>query len=315
MYLKEAAILNLRVFAGAEATFQYPNRTCASGERKPDYPNLNLILGNNGAGKSTLLKAIALACLGPLVEKFSPYLLVRRSRTAKKSGKAVQDAVDIFPDDRAIVRTLFQCTWQDLGGKKPSIRTEDLQWSFNINRTGDEESIEVLDSPKGDITEATRTLWAPIHQHSSPAFLAVGYGATRRVDTDPNAPTPTQRLRTLPLRHQRIQSLFTEGYTLVPLGNWLPQLEARNPGRFKQVLHRINEVLPGDIEFTARLDSTGEYLFCQQGALVPFAAHHPVLPAEPRRAGGNHGGGRGSGESLSSPGRSHQQSRRLPRCH
>jgi energy-coupling factor transporter ATP-binding protein EcfA2 len=272
MYLEKTAILNLRVFATADADFQHPRRLRGTSDRKPEYPNLNLILGNNGAGKSTLLKAIALACLGPLAEKFPPYMLVRRSREAKKRRGPSTVAESVFPDDRAMVRARFQCTWQDVGEKKPSDISKDLEWSFNINRTGDEESIEMLYAPKGDVTEEARALWAPIHQHSSPAFLTVGYGATRRVDTDPNAPTPVQRLRTLPLRHQRIQSLFTEGYTLVSLGHWLPQLKARNPGRFKQVFHRINEVLPDDIEFTARTDNTGEYLFCQQGASVPFAA-------------------------------------------
>jgi hypothetical protein len=272
MYLHELEILNLRVFAGASATFQYPSRLHAAGERKPEFPNVNLILGDNGAGKSILLKTIALACLGPLAEKFSPYMLVRRSSAPNKRRRRSSVADSIFPDDRAIVRARLQCTWQDIGEKKPSGVSKDLQWSFNINRTGDEESIEPLYFPKGDVPDESRALWAPIHQHSSPAFLAVGYGATRRVDTDPNAATPAQRMRTLPLRHQRVQSLFTEGYTLVPLGHWLPQLKAKNPGRFKQVCNRINEVLPDEIEFTDRTDSTGEYLFCQRGAPVPFAA-------------------------------------------
>lgn len=277
MYLQELHIQNLRVFAEANAAFLVPERARDAEERNaeervPQYPNLNLVLGNNGTGKSTLLKAIALACLGPLAEKFSPYLLVRRSGkpTPRKRSSAI--VATGLPEDRAVVRARFQCTWQDVGDKKPSDKSAALAWAFHINRTGDEESIELLYAPKGEVPEATRALWAPIHQNASPAFLTVGYGATRRVDTDPNAPTPAQRLRTLPLRHQRIQSLFTEGYTLVPLGHWLPQLKARNPGRFKQVCNRINEVLPGDIRFTDRLDGTGEYLFEQQGALVPFAA-------------------------------------------
>lgn len=272
MYLDKLKILNLRVFAGASATFQHPNRVPGSRERMPEYPNVNLILGNNGAGKSTLLKAIALACLGPLAEKFSPYMLVRRSHTPPKRRKQTSNADGISPDDRAIVQAHFQCTWQDLGEKKPSAVSKDLEWSFNVNRTGDEESIEPLDFPKGDVSNESRSLWAPINQHSSPAFLAVGYGATRRVDTDPNAVTPGQRLHTLPLRHQRIQSLFTEGYTLVPLGHWLPQLKAKNPGRFKQAFNRMNEVLPNEIELTDRTDTTGEFLFSQRGVLVPFAA-------------------------------------------
>jgi hypothetical protein len=147
-----------------------------------------------------------------------------------------------------------------------------LPWSFNINRNEDEESIELLYHPKGDVPEETRALWDPIHKHTSPAFLTVGYGATRRVDTEPNAATPAQRQREVPRRQQRIQSLFTEGYTLVPLGLWLPKLKTENPGRFKQVFNRINEVLPKGIELTERTDNADEYLFLNGGALVPFAA-------------------------------------------
>jgi energy-coupling factor transporter ATP-binding protein EcfA2 len=271
MYLQELNIQNLRVFAAAHATFQYPNRVRVAGARELEYPNVNLILGNNGAGKSTLLKGIALACLGPLAAKFAPYMLVRRSRTAKTHRKRASAAA-VFPDDRAVVRASLQCTWQDLGENKPSAASKTMLWSININRTEDEESIELLYYPKGDVPEESRALWALINRGSSPAFLTVGYGATRRVDADSNAPTPAGRLRTLPLRHQRIQSLFTEGYTLVPLGHWLPQLKAGNQGRFKQVFNRINEVLPAGTELTERTDSAGEYLFCQGGALVPFAA-------------------------------------------
>ena len=271
MYLQELKIQNLRVFAEANATFQHPNRAGIAGARKLEYPNVNLVLGNNGAGKSTLLKAVALACLGPLAEKFPPYLLVRRPRAPKPRGKRAS-ANKVFPVDRAVIQANFQCTWQDLGEKKPSAVSKALPWSINVNRNEDEESIETLYFPKGEAPEASRAVWAAINQHSSPAFLTVGYGATRRVDTDPSASTPAQRLRMVPLRHQRIQSLFTEGYPLVPLGHWLPQLEADNPGRFAQVFHRINEVLPEGIELTERTDCAGQYLFCQAGALVPFDA-------------------------------------------
>lgn len=155
MYLENIDILNLRVFAGASASFQHPKCIHAAGNRKPEYPNLNLILGNNGAGKSTLLKAVALACLGPLAEKFSPYLLVRRTGKAGKRRKPSTVDASIFPDDRAIVRARFQCTWQDLGGKKPSDALAELPWSFNINRTGDEESIEPLYSTASSPSPST----------------------------------------------------------------------------------------------------------------------------------------------------------------
>ena len=267
MYLDEIHIRNLRVFADARAAFQYPGRVRGKGGRVLDFPNLNLILGNNGAGKTSLLRAIALAALGPLAEKFSPYMLVRRAGGAKRTKAA--SAGDA---DRLQIDATFQKTWQDRGQKKPDGQLAKLESSCAVARYGDEESVVPKAADDPDRAGAPRSRWRPIFEQNSPAFLTVGYGATRRVDTDANAATPAQKMKSSPLRHQRVQSVFTEGYTLVQLGHWLPQLKSRNPGRYKQVCDRINDVLPDGIEFTGRTDRAGEYLFAQGGALVPFAA-------------------------------------------
>ncbi len=267
MYLQELKIQNLRVFADAGATFQYPGRGPGTGERAVTYPNLNLILGNNGAGKSSLLKGIALACLGPLAMKFSPYMLVRRAGVPAKKrsgGKPLENTATIAASARL--------TWQDRGRKNPESEQLAAHWETNVFRNEDEESVNFIETRDPAVSERNYPNWTLIHQQKSPAFLAVGYGATRRVDSEPGSATTGQRLKTIPLRHQRIQSLFTEGYTLIPLGQWLPALKATNPGRFKQVCDRINDLLPDGIEFTKRTDSSGEYLFAQRGAHVPFAA-------------------------------------------
>lgn len=265
MYIERISISNLRVFAATSATFTYPGRIVPAGERRLEYPNLNLILGNNGAGKSSLLKAIGLTVLGPLAGKFSPYMLVRRNAIARTGTVRVKRSVPLpAPSEPATVLSDLRFTWQDLGKKKPSGDRESISWETTILRSGDEESIKPTYPLPG--------LWEPINLHSSPAFFAVGYGATRRADTDPGAATPAQKQRTIPLRHQRIQSLFAEGYTLVALGHWLPQLEAANSGRHKQVCELINALLPDDIEFTGARDHNDEYLFAQRAALVPFAA-------------------------------------------
>lgn len=272
MYLERIRIANLRVFAGAEARFQLPGIDLPSEQSEVTYPNVTLILGNNGAGKSTLLKAIALAALGPLAEKFSPFMLVRRSKEPSAPPPGREYLREIFGDDHANISAEFRCTWQDLGKSKPSPITEDLHWSINVNRYGDEESIESLYHPKGEVTEQAHKLWKPIFSHSTPAFFAVGYGATRRVETDLNAATPAQKNRTLSPRHQRVQSLFSDGYPLVWLGHWLPPLRKVNRTRFIQVCDLINAVLPKGLVFTTSVDQSGEYLFSQNGAQVPFAA-------------------------------------------
>src|SRR6266481_3931640 len=132
MYIEQITISNLRVFADAAATFQFPRRESKNGERKLEHPNLNLILGDNGAGKSSLLKAVALTVLGPLAEKFSPYMLVRRKKEASKPRARVPRPKEVFGDDRAIVTAGLQCTWQDLSKKKPVPELETLPWSINV---------------------------------------------------------------------------------------------------------------------------------------------------------------------------------------
>ena len=265
MYIEEISISNLRVFSGASASFQYPGRLLKDGERELEHPNLNLILGNNGTGKSSLLKAIGLAALGPLVLMFSPYMLVRRRPGG--NGAAPNPATLV-----AMISVGAQFSWQDRGRKKPDSILAGGRWEANVLRQGDEESVEFIELRDPILPESKYINWKPIHSHASPAFFAVGYGATRRVDTDPSAATPAQKMKSIPPRHQRIQSLFTEGYTLVSLGHWLPALRSRNPGRFKQVCTLINALLPEGIEFTTKTDSMGEYLFAQSGSLVPFAA-------------------------------------------
>jgi predicted ATP-binding protein involved in virulence len=257
MYLDFITVRNLRVFEEAKVSLQYPGRPVNSRGAKLLLPNVTLILGNNGAGKSTLLKAMGLAALGPVGEKFPAYKLVRLTKQTGKTStqRAKKSAV-------ATIDASFQLTWQDLRKKKPSTERRELQAHVEIERRGDEEFVR--------LPNASNPAWEPIYNSKSPAFLTVGYGATRRVDTDATS-SLEQRTRHMPLRQQRVQSLFSDHYSLVPLGQWLPQLR-KNPGRFKQVVARLNDVLPSGYSFTAETDRSGDFLFRQGRAVVPFPA-------------------------------------------
>lgn len=264
MYLDNITITHLRVFEQAELKLWYPGRKAPKGET-PALPNVNVLLGNNGAGKSTLLKAIGLAALGPMGEKFDSYRMVRRvAGETIPNGKgqaSVQKA-----QASATARALFQRTWQDFPGEKlkPNDRIKGLRAELFIERQFDQEYIRPVIGKEAD--------WSLMNQDDSPAFLTVGYGATRRTDTDTNSVTPQQRLRSMPLRHQRLGSLFHDNYTLIPLHVWLPQLEKRNKGRFTQVINRLNDVMPDGLEITTERSKADEFLFRQHGAVVPFAA-------------------------------------------
>ena len=72
------------------------------------------------------------------------------------------------------------------------------------------------------------------------------------------------------LRAQRVQSVFHDSYSLIPLTFWLPELRISNPGRYKQVVRLINRILRAErFTFTEQLDG-GDYRFERGGTQVPF---------------------------------------------
>jgi hypothetical protein len=92
-------------------------------------------------------------------------------------------------------------------------------------------------------------------------FFAVGYGATRRVEP-PESLDMAARTRSTFLRAQRVQSLFQESFSLIPLSSWLPQLKQDTPRRYKQVVQFLDRLLkPGRHAFTGEQERGGDYQF------------------------------------------------------
>ena len=74
------------------------------------------------------------------------------------------------------------------------------------------------------------------------------------------------------VRAQRMQSLFDEAYSLIPMITWLPGLKRENPGRFNQVVNLINKFIGKEhYSFTGEMEN-GEYLFVRGGLEIPFPA-------------------------------------------
>ena len=249
MYLQSLSLSQLRCFAEATVDLQYPGRTGDS----PEFPNVNLILGNNGAGKTTLLKAISLAVLSPIIESsgFVPYHLVRRYQSHFMESAMIEATILLHPQDT-------QNNAQSSSGP--------VKLSLSIKKNHDIEQLRPRLSPAREQTH----LWDKMYDNKSSAFLLLGYGANRRVEPSKTFDN-SLRSKTRLLRYQRVASLFEEQMTLVPLSRWLPEYKDKDQGRHKQVIHLINRLLP---EGTKVQDANeeNEYLFKHKGVTIPFSA-------------------------------------------
>jgi energy-coupling factor transporter ATP-binding protein EcfA2 len=249
MYIESLTVKNLRCFREVEEmAFQYPGHVIRKGE--PALRNVNLLLGNNGTGKTTILKGIALALISPVAQNagLRPYNLVRR---VYRLGKG-------RPPKKAEINAKVLLTSQDFAWQTRS-RVISEKLFVQIFRSGDTDYI-------GAATRRSRR-WSSLDDDDSPAFLVVGYGASRRAA--PSKENITSRTKEAHLRYQRVRSLFEEDFSLVPLSYWLPSYD--NPGRRKQIIQLLDQLLGGEYKFSGDLKN-GEYLFEREKARVPLLA-------------------------------------------
>lgn len=243
MYIKSLTIKNLRCFREARLELQYPGKAT----RAPlQHPNINLLVGNNGAGKSSVLRALALAALAPIMPQsgFLPYRLVRRAAGEEPAEAEISAEAIAHKQDGAQAAALAS-----------------LAANVRIERRGDHEYLAQLPfAPQ----------WEEMFNDKSPAFLVVGYGATRRVEQMRNYDESARRKARL-LRYERVAGLFEGHIALTPLAAWLPNFAGKNPGRHKQVVNLINRLLPADAAFAGKYEE-GEYFFELKGEAMPFGA-------------------------------------------
>lgn len=232
MYVHNLELEQVRTFTGASLAFQVPGRELP-------LPNLTLIVGTNGAGKSTLLRSVALAALAPVLRSsgYAPRSIARRVGGAPVGPGFLRGKFSFQPED----------------GVPATEWNSELR--INPARTNWSDRLEQESPPWADAMFET----------DGPAFFVVGYGANRRVDS--SLAFQMQEKERHP-RFLRVASLFEESVVLRPLSSWLPRWQ--NPGRRKQVITLINEII-GSVKVVEQNDE-GEYLFERNGSLIPFDA-------------------------------------------
>jgi predicted ATPase len=255
MYIRSLSVRNLRAVAKGRLDLIYPGRERDKPfSRMTNWPprltNVNLLLGVNGAGKSTMLDAAALAVLSPIIAQsgYRPYSLIQRVEKGVRPDNAqIEAELKIHVQDGSVARNRDGVVH----------RVETI-----VERRGDVERLRGLDD--------SNPIWEGMFDDSSPAFLLVGYGATRRVETTSSV-DPAGRSKERQLRYERVASLFEDHFTLRPLASWLPEWRTKNPGRYKQVIGLINKLSREGVKFTGELER-GEYLFQVRRTKVPFSA-------------------------------------------
>ena len=199
MYIEQLDLENFRTFAELakkplffvhpECDFRPPKTPPSpedEGSHRPRLPNVTLLLGDNGSGKTTILRAIAASAFGPAAKD-----LLRDSSLVRHGENTA----------RIFAKLLLHQQDQAQG--------ERIDSDIELHRRGERLDVQ-LGSPQFE------QFWGPVYESENDAFFVVGYGATRRVERLDTYDSGA-RIRSRAARDLRVQSLFEEAFSLIPL--------------------------------------------------------------------------------------------------
>jgi energy-coupling factor transporter ATP-binding protein EcfA2 len=272
MFIERLRLKSVRTFVDETLEFIHPDRSFGPRKKasengsprilRPRLPNVNLLLGDNGSGKSTVLRAIAMAALGPSFEdtKLSMSEMVRRAAGEMPWNPQAKDShieADLFLHD------------QDQAPGKS------LRSGFSLTRRGELERARFALEADNPLERATHSnaedpVWKPVFESRNPAFFAVGYGATRRVEAREDL-NLVARSKSIFLRAQRLQGLFQESYALIPLSAWFLGHRGMRQVDHEEIALLLNRLLrPTRCTYTGKAVREGDSLFEKNDVEIEF---------------------------------------------
>lgn len=272
MYIESIQLSNIKTFArrslsrkgGLElihpdADFRAPHAIVESNDERlprPRLRNVTLLLGNNGSGKTTVLRSLAAAAFGPAAKD-----LLRDGSMVRhgESAGGIQAQIRLHEQDHPKGGVISSLIDVDRKGERLDVS----QRSIDVD-----EQLTVVQQEKSPLSAAS--LWERVYESRNDEFFIVGYGATRRVERMDSYDSGA-RAKSKASRDLRVQSLFEDSFSLIPLGSWLPREQDKNPGRYEQVVELMNQLLkPGEYRFSGQQDDRGDYMFFRGDMPIPF---------------------------------------------
>jgi energy-coupling factor transporter ATP-binding protein EcfA2 len=195
-----------------------------------------LILGENGCGKSTVLRAAALVLAG---SEALPSLLGETESWIRYGA----------PEAR-ISATIETAEGERRDISLSLVRGEGISAVFDRNR----ESLSLLDRAVA---------------HASRSYLTVGYGASRRLNSNPESAF-SRRSEWKP-RARAVATLFSPDAVLDPLEAWVIDADYRRDKGGRKIIQTIAKDLLPDVDFHGIDKKRKQLLFKTRDGITPLS--------------------------------------------